>query len=291
MTDAIGAASLLLPATPRGVDEERRLASKPPAEIAKEFEALLVAQLIGAMRKTIPDGGMLQASAARKMLDGAFDAELARSITAGADLGVARQLTAQLERRGAAASPASGAAATTPAPVSERQAAGPLGAAGPVAASGAPALSAYQAAEHVLPLEGRVTSEFGVRQDPLTGAPRFHGGIDVAAPPGSAIRAAAAGEVVFSGRSGPSGNMVAVRHADGVVTSYAHAARTFVRIGQKVVAGDVLATVGSTGRSTGPHLHFAVERGGQALDPAAFLKDATPFGTAVRGPGADGAEG
>ena len=98
-SQALGAASIVLPPAPTGVDEQRRLASKPPSEIAKEFESLLVAQLIGAMRKTIPDSGMLDASASRRMLDGAFDTEMARAITAGRGLGVARELAAQLEKR------------------------------------------------------------------------------------------------------------------------------------------------------------------------------------------------
>jgi murein DD-endopeptidase MepM/ murein hydrolase activator NlpD len=130
-----------------------------------------------------------------------------------------------------------------------------------------------------LPVEGEVTSPFGIRSDPFTGEPRFHAGVDVAAPRGSQIRAVADGEVVFSGwRRGGGGRTVEIRHADGLVTSYAHAEKTLVRAGQHVVAGDVLATVGSSGRASGPHLHFAASRNGQAVDPSGFLEHGQPVG-------------
>jgi murein DD-endopeptidase MepM/ murein hydrolase activator NlpD len=116
-----------------------------------------------------------------------------------------------------------------------------------------------------------VTSGFGVRRDPITGTRAFHRGIDVAAPRGSAIHAVASGEVTFSGRRGRAGNVVEVRDGD-IVSTYAHVARALVHAGQKVAAGDVLATIGSTGRTTGPHVHFAVTRDGQAVDPAAILE-------------------
>jgi murein DD-endopeptidase MepM/ murein hydrolase activator NlpD len=130
---------------------------------------------------------------------------------------------------------------------------------------------------------GAVSSPFGMRVDPITGEERFHAGVDVAAPRGTEIRAVAAGEVVFSGwRPGGAGRVVEVRHADGLVTSYAHAERTLVRAGQHVDAGTALATVGSSGRATGPHLHFAATRNGQAIDPAALLEQARPVSATAR---------
>ena len=103
----------------------------------------------------------------------------------------------------------------------------------------------------------------------------------MAAPRGTAIHAVADGEVVFSGwRRGGSGRVVEVRHADGLVTSYAHAERTLVRAGQHVVAGEVVATVGSSGRASGPHLHFAAARDGQAIDPSGLLERSQAVGRA-----------
>jgi murein DD-endopeptidase MepM/ murein hydrolase activator NlpD len=239
----------LLPSTPSGIDEQRRLAHKSPLEVAREFEAILVAQVIGAMRKTVSGFGLLGGGATAKILDGAFDQELARGLVQHAHLGLAEQLAAGIERHRDADARAAGSAAD---------------------ATQQGSAAAQTAAELVGGSGAQVTSGFGIRRDPITGAPAFHAGIDVAAPRGTAIHAVGPGEVVYSGRRGRAGNMVAIRHGD-LVSTYAHVQRALVRVGQKVAAGDVLATVGSTGRSTGPHVHFAVTRDGQPVDPAAVL--------------------
>lgn len=233
-----------------GFDERRRLAGKPPLEIAREFEAMLLAQVIGAMRRTIPESGLLAASTTRRVLDGAFDHEVAASLLRRHDLGLARTLVRQLEKAPSAPLEVRG---TTPASAEQPAADG----------------------EVVLPVDGRVTSEFGRRVDPISGQARFHSGIDLAAPMGSEVRAAGAGEVVFSGARGTAGNIVTVRHGD-LVSSYAHLGRTLVREGQQVFAGQVIATVGSSGRSTGPHLHFAVARQGRVIDPAILMERDSP---------------
>ena len=264
MPDPITAAGVYVPQGPTGDEERRRLAGKKPIEIAREFEAVLLAQVIGAMRRTVPDSDMLEASANRKMLDGAFDHEVARSLAAKGGLGIAEQLVGQIEREQAARQAAAGAG---PAQVASARSEPATPAARPL-----PAIATHAVDGTVLPVAGEISSPFGVRADPFTGAPRFHAGVDVAAPRGTAIRAVADGEVVFSGwRRGGTGRVVEVRHADGLVTSYAHAERTLVRAGQHVVAGEVVATVGSSGRASGPHLHFAATRDGQPIDPAEIL--------------------
>jgi len=271
----------MLPATPRGVDDQQRLARKSPMEIARQFEAILVAQVIGAMRKTVSSlGGLFGGDGPNKILDGAFDQQVAESITKRAHLGLAERLAAQIERHAHATSPGTGAAGVGELSHEARSAAEPplaarpLGSAGPEAGSVSADHDATVAGEAVAQLiggdEGHMTSGFGLRHDPITGRTAFHGGIDVAAPRGSAIHAVAGGQVVFSGRRGRAGNVVDVRDGD-VISTYAHVQRALVRAGQKVAAGDVLATVGSTGRSTGPHVHFAVTREGQTIDPAALL--------------------
>ncbi|MGC6492488.1 MAG: peptidoglycan DD-metalloendopeptidase family protein [Myxococcota bacterium] len=119
-----------------------------------------------------------------------------------------------------------------------------------------------------LPVSGaRTTSHFGHRSDPLSGEHKHHHGLDLAAPRGTPIRAAMGGEVIRSSKAGGYGNLVEVRHADGSTTRYAHCDRLDVRVGDKVSAGEQIATVGSTGRSTGPHLHFEVRVDGKAVDP------------------------
>jgi murein DD-endopeptidase MepM/ murein hydrolase activator NlpD len=265
MEPGIIAPELLLPSTPHGVDQERSLRGKPPLEVAREFEAILAAQMIAAMRQTVPSGGLLPASASTRMLEGAFDHELARSITKRGDLGIARQLVHDLEMRAHDVAPAtatSGRATGAAAP--------PL-VVRPNGTATTPAADAPRVAATVRPVDGRVTSRFGVRRDPITGAAEFHAGVDLAAPRGAEVHAVAPGEVIFSGPRGNAGNVVEVRHPGALVTTYAHVDRTLVRAGQKVAAGDVVATVGSTGRTTGPHLHFAVQRAGHPIDPAQVL--------------------
>jgi len=115
------------------------------------------------------------------------------------------------------------------------------------------------------PVEGVLTSRFGRR-----GA-RPHDGIDIGAPKGTPVRAAAPGEVIFSGTHGGYGKLVLVRHATGLVTVYAHQSDLVVRKGQRVAAGQLLGHVGTTGRASGPHLHFEVRRGVSPQNPLRFL--------------------
>jgi murein DD-endopeptidase MepM/ murein hydrolase activator NlpD len=119
--------------------------------------------------------------------------------------------------------------------------------------------------------EGYVSSSFGRRSDPITGRIAMHTGTDFSAPRGTAIFAVGAGVVTFSGRNGAYGNMVEIAHGDGYKTRYAHAHELKVAKGDLVSKGQEIATVGSTGRSTGPHLHFEVYRNGMAVNPARYI--------------------
>lgn len=123
-----------------------------------------------------------------------------------------------------------------------------------------------------LPLAGRyVNSGFGVRRDPLTGRLARHTGIDIAAPSGTPIRASAGGRVRSAGYRGPYGYVVEIDHGNGLATRYAHASRLYVRAGDLVMPQQAIAAVGSTGRSTGPHLHFEVIRDGVHVEPRKYL--------------------
>jgi len=115
------------------------------------------------------------------------------------------------------------------------------------------------------PLRGRITSSFGMRWG------RMHYGLDIAASHGTTVRAAASGEVIYSGWKGGYGNTVMIDHGNGLVTLYAHNSTLLVRVGQRVSAGQAIARVGSTGRSTGPHLHFEVRIDGKPQDPLLHL--------------------
>jgi peptidoglycan hydrolase FlgJ len=144
-------------------------------------------------------------------------------------------------------------------------------------APSAPAPAAGGASEPVvyrLPVEGEFRSNFGLRRDPFTGARRFHHGVDIAAPRGTPIAAAADGTVVFSGSQRGYGRTVVLEHEDGRRTRYAHAETLHVSAGERVRAGQTIAAVGSTGRSTGPHLHFEVTENGQAVNPSTIFAKA-----------------
>jgi len=116
-----------------------------------------------------------------------------------------------------------------------------------------------------------VSSRFGVRRDPLLGIMAFHSGMDFKAISGSDVLATANGTVTAADYTGGYGNMVEVDHGNGLSTRYGHMSQILVKTGQRVKLGDVLGRVGSTGRSTGPHLHYEVRRNGSAIDPVGFL--------------------
>ena len=121
------------------------------------------------------------------------------------------------------------------------------------------------------PTAGRITSRFGSRIHPVLGYRRFHAGVDFGASHGTTITAADSGKVIFAGWYGGYGNSVIIDHGGGLTTLYAHASRLNVREGQAVLKGQTIAAVGSTGLSTGPHLHFEVRRNGSPVDPMGFL--------------------
>jgi murein DD-endopeptidase MepM/ murein hydrolase activator NlpD len=125
--------------------------------------------------------------------------------------------------------------------------------------SGTPSASGF-----IWPVNGVVTSGFGWRWG------RMHEGIDIAAPSGTSIRAAAAGTVIFAGWMGGYGNLVIIDHGNGLATAYGHQSAIYVGAGS-VAQGTVIGAVGSTGNSTGPHLHFEVRVNGAAVDPLGYL--------------------
>ncbi len=117
-----------------------------------------------------------------------------------------------------------------------------------------------------------VSSSFGPRRDPLLGLLAFHSGMDFRAASGSAVFAAAKGVVIAVDYNGGYGNMVDIDHGNGLSTRYGHMSQVLVTAGQQVNTGEVIGEAGSTGRSTGPHLHYEVRKGGIAVDPAVYLK-------------------
>lgn len=119
-----------------------------------------------------------------------------------------------------------------------------------------------------LPVEGRITSTVGLRHDPINGNLRFHSGIDIAIPEGTPVTPVGTGRVAYSGLQPGYGNMVIVQHPDGMVSIYAHHKRNLVKTGERVDKNTRLAFSGSTGHSTGPHLHFEAWQGGRNVTEA-----------------------
>lgn len=118
---------------------------------------------------------------------------------------------------------------------------------------------------------GKITSRFGYRRDPFHGRVRLHSGVDVAAPYGSPVIATAKGTIIFSGYDKFYGNLVKIDHGGGIQTWYAHMSKRNVEKGQKVSRSDVVGKLGSTGRSTGPHLHYEVHKSGAPVDGLKYM--------------------
>lgn len=132
-----------------------------------------------------------------------------------------------------------------------------------------------------LPVEGVITSTTGMRNDPFNGKLTHHNGLDIAAPAGTPVKPVAPGRVIFSGWKGGYGNTVILDHGDGMVTVYAHHSSNSVSEGEQVYPDSIIALTGSTGRSTGPHLHFEAWRSGENI-----TSDFMPGNSRVRQPSA-----
>lgn len=120
----------------------------------------------------------------------------------------------------------------------------------------------------VTPVNGHITSRYGSREAIRD---HTHQGLDIATKTGTPIKAAADGTVTFSDEQGGYGNLIIINHGNGIQTYYGHCSKLYVKEGQKVTAGDVIAAVGSTGNSTGPHLHFEIRQNGKYVNPTNYL--------------------
>jgi murein DD-endopeptidase MepM/ murein hydrolase activator NlpD len=138
------------------------------------------------------------------------------------------------------------------------------------------AQSAFIAATpSLLPINGWLSSTFGYRRNPYDGSYRLHAGVDIAADPGAPVRAPAMGTVIYSGFRSGYGKVVVIDHGYGIRTLFAHNSKIFVTTTQKVKRGEKIAEVGSTGHSTGPHLHYEVRKNGMPVNPVTFFSGAS----------------
>lgn len=207
-------------------------------EAARQFESYLAQMMVKEMRATLPEGGLFGSKAA-DMFSEVFDQEISKRIAESGRLGLQKSILARL-----------GEAAPVPeAPVPGRP------------------------ESHVLfPSEvpvvgGRISSGFGRRKDPFHGEERHHHGVDIAAPQGAPIQPVRPGTVAFAGEKRGFGNVVIIDHGGGLQTTYAHCERLLVEAGQRVGMRQPIATVGQTGRATGPHVHVEARLHGAAVDP------------------------
>lgn len=123
-----------------------------------------------------------------------------------------------------------------------------------------------------LPFQGDITSTFGHRENPFGGSDvETHRGLDIRGPIGAPVKAMAKGEVIFAGTKGGYGNCIVLKHANGYETLYGHLSKILVKVGEPINIGQQIGKIGSTGRSTGPHLHYEIHRNGQKINPKSFL--------------------
>ncbi|MEZ5144290.1 MAG: peptidoglycan DD-metalloendopeptidase family protein [Acidimicrobiales bacterium] len=197
----------------------------------------------------------------------AAQAQAAQAAQAAQQAAAAPSTTAAAGGPGTSAAPGTTGPAGTAAPGSSAPAG--TAAPGPAPTTGAPAPApppTSRPGRLIFPTSGTVTSEYGMRWG------RLHAGLDISAPIGTPIVAAAGGTVIFAGWNGGGyGNLVVIDHGGGLSTAYAHQSRVAASVGQRVSAGQVIGYVGSTGSSTGPHLHFETRENGNAVNPRRYL--------------------
>ena len=230
-------------------------------ELAHEFEAMFLAQMLRQMRQSMALAGSDDEGDGfgKSAFTDTFDTELARHLSTSGGLGIADVIIEAYERK-------TGASA----------AAGSSGALSSSGSSGSPGSSGSSGAAEPMPQPpvdlGPISSAFGWRKDPFTGQGRFHKGVDVKAAYGQTVPSVAGGTVVTAGSQGSYGLTVVVEHDSGIRTRYAHLSELAVRPGDVVTRGQDVGRVGSTGRSTGPHLHFEVLEEGKPVNPAIALE-------------------
>lgn len=239
---------------------------------ATGLEAFFLRQLLAETRPA--DGGGLDGGFAGDTFHDMLDGAMADKMASAGGVGLAKVIAGSLRHGG-------GAITSDPATVLDVGVPRPLprmGAYGPPVLGDAPTrpIDGAGTGELRAPVPGRIAWGFGMRADPGDHQQRFHKGIDLAAHQGDPVSAAAAGDVVRAGDGGTYGNLVVVRHPGGLETRYAHLSEIYVKVGDHVAGGAPIASVGSTGLSLNPHLHFEVYRDGEPVDPRYYMSSVTP---------------
>ena len=210
----------------------------------KEFEAVFTFQLLKSMRATVQKCDLFHGGQGEEIYQSLLDQELSKNLAGTGEDSIAGMLYNQLKNQ---------LVETDDVQSTDKD-------------------HSLEGNSPVWPLKTHVSSEFGWRKDPFTGENRFHNGIDLAAKEGEEIRSPLEGRVVFSDFQEGYGNTVVLDHGKGTTTLYAHNSANLVKAGDWVEKGMPIAKVGSTGRSTGPHLHFEVKKSGRQVNPSEFLE-------------------
>jgi murein DD-endopeptidase MepM/ murein hydrolase activator NlpD len=261
-----------------GLEERIQNSQKPGSgrlqelkSATQQFEALFIGYLMKVMRSTVDQADPQSESYGKDIYTEMFDSEIANNVSQTQSLGIGDLLYRQLEQLESGAPAKSAISRKSTAAVEPSQ-------------FNIPAVDSIvpdipETSEKPSASIGAIpiTSGFGIRKDPLDGSMRFHNGIDMAAPAGTPFHAVDRGTVVFAGMLGTFGNTVVVDHPNGDRTLYAHASRVLVQAGQEVEPDQEIGTVGSTGRSTGPHLHFELRRNGESINPNEILDLRSPL--------------
>ena len=223
-----------------------------PGKAGKEFESFFVSYLLKVMRESLPKDGWMGGGPGGDLYTSLMDQQVAEEISGGNGLGLSGMIREAMERQ----------SGPTPEPP-------PITGVPPALPPSIPPENPPQG--FLPPVGGVLSSGYGVRFHPILHRERFHDGIDIAAAENTPVYPARNGEVIFSGWKEGYGNLVILRHEDGYTTRYAHNAVNLVREGDKARRGEAIATVGQTGKATGPHLHFEIRKDGHPVDPLSLI--------------------
>jgi murein DD-endopeptidase MepM/ murein hydrolase activator NlpD len=226
-------------------------------KVSQQFEAIFIAQLLKVMRETIEESGLMEGGFGKSIYTDLFDQEVSISMAKRNSLGISDLLYRNLLHR---VSESDQPESKAPAPVNAAP-----------STTGSSVESEPEISDLQLPVQAPVSSGFGMRTDPISGRLGFHKGVDLAAPEGVKVVAALPGKVISAGYENGYGNTVLIQHSGGFQTRYGHLGSVSVKTGDLIDSDQLLGTVGTTGHSTGPHLHFEVIRDGKPVNPTAGI--------------------
>ncbi len=231
-------------------------------KVSQEFEAIFITYMLKVMRETIEESGLTQGGLGKSIYTQLFDQEISLSLAKRGTLGIAdmlyRDLIDRVDANDTEENPQiTPGEKTMPAAPSEY----------PETKHDDISGTYHDISTMKLPVAAPVSSPFGLRQDPFSRSVKFHRGLDLAAPEGMKVVPALPGKVIASGYETGYGNYVWIQHSEDLQTRYGHLGEVHVKVGDVVDTENSLGTVGSTGRSTGPHLHFEAIRSGSPVDP------------------------